>query len=339
MGCQPDSLTGYVGLADGAAHFEEVWGRPVPRSAGLTLPRMYEAAIKGSLKALFILGEDVVQTDPGVHVDDGLAALDFLVVQEIFLSETAKRAHVVLPGAAFLEKDGTFTNGERRVQRVRQVLDPPGQARPDWQILLELITRTGLPQTMTSPAEVMDEIASLSPSLRGVSYDRLNDDGLQWPVPDAHHPGTPILHAERFALPKNQGRAALARVAFEPSPSLVHVDDDTLLLITGRVLEHYNCGTMTRRTNNAVLVDHDSLDIHPDDARRRAIDDGVMVTVVSPWGEIGVRARLSTDVRPGTLFLTFHFPETRTGTILSDVLDRLADCPEYKLTPVKVSVA
>ena len=339
MGCQPDSLTGYVGLHDGAERFEQVWHRPVPLTAGLTMPKMYEAARDGRLKALFILGEDIVHTDPAVHVDAALAALDFLVVQEIFLSETAARADVVLPGAAFLEKDGTFTNGERRVQRVRQVLNPPGAARADWQILLELLERTGLPQTLSSPAEIMDEIASLSPSLRGVSYERLNNDGLQWPVPDATHPGTPILHVDHFATPAHQGRAPLAQVAYQPSPSLTRVDDDTLLLVTGRVLEHYNCGTMTRRTANVALVDHDSLDIHPDDARVRAIDDGATVRLRSPWGEIWVKARLSTDVRPGTLFLSFHFPETKTATLLSDVLDRFADCPEYKLTPVTVSVA
>ncbi|MDP2342732.1 MAG: formate dehydrogenase subunit alpha [Deltaproteobacteria bacterium] len=335
MGCQPDSLTGYVPLSQ-AKKFEEVWGRPVPVDAGLTLPRMYDAARAGELRALFIFGEDVVQTDPAAHVDEALKALDFLVVQELFLSKTAERAHVVLPGASFFEKDGTFTNGERRVQRVRKVVEPPPGARADWQILLELMARSGLPQSFQSPAEIMDEIALLSPSFKGVSYARLERDGLQWPVPDATHPGTAILHTTTFAQPSNEGRAPLARVAHEPSPSLKNAPPKSLRLVTGRVLEHYNCGTMTRRTDNVQLVDHDQLDIHPDDAADRAVCDGSMVTLKSEWGETRARAHLTTDVKPGTVFLSFHFPETDTNAITSDVLDKLADCPEYKLTPVLV---
>lgn len=336
MGCQPDLLTGYVGLADGAARFAGVWGRPVPLEAGLTIPRMYDAARRGALKALFILGEDVLQTDPAAMIGDALQCLDFLVVQEIFLSETAAAAHVVLPGAAFLEKDGTFTNGERRVQRVRQVLEPPGQARADWRVLLDLMARTGLPQAFSSPAEIMAEIATLAPSLRGVSYARLEGDGLQWPVPDAEHPGTPILHLERFPLAATQGRAALARVAWEPTPSLAQAPEDGLVLTTGRVLEHYNCGTMTRRTGNAEIAPHDALEIHPDDAAECGIGDGDAVRVASRWGEARATARVTTDVRPGMVFLTFHFPETGANAVVSDVLDRIADCPEYKVTPVTV---
>jgi formate dehydrogenase major subunit len=335
MGCQPDSLTGYVPLSQ-AQRFEEIWGRPVPTDAGLTLPRMYDAAREGQLRALFILGEDVAQTDPAAQVDGALAALDFLVVQEIFLSKTAERAHVVLPGASFFEKDGTFTNGERRVQRVRKVVEPPPGARPDWQILIDLMTRTGLPQSFESPAQIMDEIAKVSPTMAGVSYARLESDGLQWPVPNATHPGTPILHTTTFAQPALGGRAPLARVAYEPSPGLTNAPAGSLLLITGRVLEHYNCGTMTRRTDNVRLVDHDALDIHPDDASARRVRDGAMVSLTTPWGATRARAHLTTDVKPGTVFLAFHFPETRTNALTSDVLDKLADCPEYKLTPVLI---
>ncbi len=337
MGCQPDLLTGYVGLAAGAEHFGTVWGRPVPQDAGLTIPKMYEAARRGDVRALFILGEDVVQTDPAAHVDEALAALDFLVVQEIFLSETAARAHVVLPGASFFEKDGTFTNGERRVQRVRKVLEPPGDARADWEILVDLMERTGLRQTFSSPAAIMDEIAMVSPALRGVSYDRLGPDGLQWPVPGPAHPGTAILHTAQFPLAQTGGKAPLALVDYVPSPALAGTTDDTLLLSTGRLLEHYNCGTMTRRTDNVRLQPDDPLEIHPDDAAPRGIADGGRVRLSSAWGETTLRARLTTDVRPGTVFTTFHFPESRTNDLVSDVLDRLADCPEYKLTPVQVT--
>lgn len=336
MGCQPDSLTGYIPLSQ-AEHVAAIWGRPIPTDAGLTLPRMYQAAVRGDLRALFILGEDVVQTDPAAHVDEALAALDFLVVQEIFLSKTAERAHVVLPGACFFEKDGTFTNGERRVQRVRQVVPPPADARADWQILVDLMNRTGLPQHFANPAAIMDEIARVSPSLRGVSYARLDDDGLQWPVPMADHRGTSILHTTTFAQPTNAGRAPLQRVLHEPSPALLRAAPGSLLLITGRVLEHYNCGTMTRRTDNAVIVSDDALDIHPDDAFDRGVDDGAVVTLTSPWGTTRARAHLTSDVKPGTVFLSFHFPETDTNAVTSDVLDRLADCPEYKLTPVVVA--
>jgi formate dehydrogenase alpha subunit len=339
MGCQPDLLTGYVSLAAGAGPFGAVWGRPIPQDAGMTIPKMYEAARRGGLEALFILGEDVVQTDPAAHVEDALAALDFLVVQEIFLSETAARADVVLPGASFFEKDGTFTNGERRIQRVRKVLEPPGQARADGEILVDLMARTGVPQSFTGPAAIMDEIASVAPGMRGVSYERLGADGLQWPVPDATHPGTAILHTEQFPLPQSAGKASLAMVAYVPSPALTGASGDTLLLTTGRLLEHYNCGTMTRRTDNVLLQADDPLEIHPDDAAPRGIADGTRVRLRSAWGETTLRARLTTDIRPGTVFTTFHFPGSRTNHVVSDVLDRLADCPEYKMTPVTVDAA
>ncbi len=335
MGCQPDLLTGYGALDDAAvrARFEAVWGRPVPTTPGWTLPRMYEAARRGELSALFILGEDVVQTDPSTQLDEALGALELLVVQEIFLSETAKRAHVVLPGASFLEKDGTFTNGERRVQRVRRVLSPPGEARPDWQILLELMARTGCPQPFAGPSEVMDEIGRLAPAFAGISFARLEGDGLQWPVPAPGHPGTPILHETSFP----GGRAELACVAFAPSPVLGQDDAAfPLRLVTGRVLEHYNCGTMTRRTDNVLLVDHDALELHPDDAAALGVAEGERVRVVSPYGQADAVARVTGRVQPGTVFLTFHFPETRTNQLVSDVTDRLADCPEYKLTPVRI---
>jgi len=333
MGCQPDALAGYVPVTE-ARHVEEVWGRPIPSAPGLTIPGMYEAACRGSLRALFIMGEDVVQTDPAAHVDDALAALDFLVVQELFLSSTAARADVVLPGASFLEKDGTFTNGERRIQRVRRVIDPPGNARADWRILLELMQRTGIPQSFESPAEVMDEIARVAPPFAGVSYARLEQEGLQWPVPEALHPGTPILHTASFAYP--DGRARLQCVAYEPSPALVHATRGTLLMVTGRVLAHYNCGTMTRRTDNLRLGARDYLDIHPDDAFARGIRDGALVALTSAWGTTCAHARLTANVGAGTVFLSFHFPETATNTLTSTVLDRIADCPEYKLTPVHI---
>ncbi len=294
---------------------------------------MYEAMRRRELGGLFVLGEDVVQTDPDSNaVVRALSALELLVVEEIFLSETARLAHVVLPGASFLEKDGTFTSGERRIQRVRAVLDPPGEARPDWRILLELFAACGWPQTYREPAQILDEIARVAPDLAGVSYERLEGDGLQWPVPGAGHPGTAILHENGFRA----GPAQLACIEYEPSPALA---DRTrpLLLVTGRSLEHYNSGSMTRRSPNLSLRPSDRIEIHPEDARARGIRAGDPVRVTSPWGEAQARAEITDTVRPGMLFLTFHFPETGTNRVTSDVVDRLSDCPEYKLTPVELS--
>jgi formate dehydrogenase alpha subunit len=336
MGCQPDLLTGYQNPTDPTvrARFAAVWGRPVPTDVGLTIPRMYDAARAGTLKALYIFGEDIVQTDPECHVAGALEALEFVVVQELFLTETAKRAHVVLPGASFLEKDGTFTNGERRIQRVRRALDPVEGSRPDWEILCALMGATGCPQPFRSPADIMDEIAQVNPAFTGVHHHRLDHDGLQWPVPAEDHPGTARLHAERFPV----GKARLAEVPFLPSPSLAMVSPERwpLRLVTGRVLEHYNCGSMTRRSPNVELVAVDALELHPVDAARAGVVDGSAVRVRSPWGEARATACITDRVSEGTAFLAFHFPETATNALMSPVLDRIADCPEYKVTPVRV---
>ena len=303
MGCQPDLLTGYADPRDPAvrARFKAVWGRPPPMKQGMTIPEMYAAARAGSLRGLFILGEDVVQTDPASHVDGALEALELVVVQELFLTETAKRAHVVLPGAGFLEKDGTFTNGERRVQRVRKAMEPlagaegaPG-AREDWRVLCALMEATGLPQHFQHPSEIMEEIARVNPAFAGVSYDRLGQDGLQWPVPAADHPGTPRLHTGSFPI----GRAQFAEIPFMPSPSLAGPGRHPgypLTLITGRVLEHYNCGSMTRRSESALLAPVDALEIHPADAAQLGLTGGSPVTVGSPLGR---GARDGRDHRPG----------------------------------------
>jgi formate dehydrogenase major subunit len=334
MGCQPDMVTGYGRLDDPgvARRFERAWGRPLPTEKGLDIPAMYDAAVAGDVRAMFILGEDVVQTDPASHAERGLRALEFLVVQELFLSETARVADVVLPGASFLEKDGTFTNGERRIQRVRKAIEPPGQARPDWKVLCDLMAATGLPQSFEHPADIMAEIAEIAPGFAGVAYERLEPHGLQWPVPSPGHPGTSILHRDSFPL----GRAVLARVPYEPSPVLEHQARFPLLLTTGRVLEHYNAGTMTRRTDNRRLSPADQLELNPRDAGAAGVGDGEAVRVVSPFGEARAVARVTDRVAVGQAFLSFHFPETGTNRLISRVLDRVADCPEYKLTPVRI---
>jgi len=335
MGCQPDSMTGYSDPNDPEvkARFEAVWQRELPAEPGMTLPHIYEAALSGDVKVLFIMGEDVVQTDPAVHVLEALDSLELLVVQDIFLSETAKYAHVVLPAASFLEKDGTFTNGERRIQRVRRAIEPYGGSKPDWQILCELMAATGYPQSFEHPSQIMEELGQVALQFGGVRYERLEDDGLQWPVWNTDHPGTPRLHAERFA----RGLGSLTRVPFRPSPELEAEGEALpLRLITGRVLEHYNCGTMTRRSDLVEIHSEDYLELHSADATARGLSDGDRVTVLSSHGETDMTVAISDRIAEGTAFATFHFPETGTNDITSGVMDRLADCPEYKLTVIEV---
>ena len=337
MGCQPDSTTGYQRMEspEVQARFTAEWGRRLPTTTGLTLPQMYDAARRGELKAMYILGEDVVQTDAdAARVVEALKALDFLAVQEIFPSRTSALAHVVLPGASFLEKDGTFTNGERRIQRVRQVIEPVGNARADWRILGELMAASGWPQEHTRPAEVMDEIARVHPGFAGVSYPRLAPDGLQWPIPTAEHPGTPILHLDCFPLPG--GKARLVCVDYQGSPSLSTRAEGDLLLITGRVLAHYNSGSMTRRTPNAALEPADRLQMNPQDAEARGLVSGERVLLSNRFGEARGVVEVTDAVAAGTLFLSFHYPESETNHVTSDVLDPISGCPEYKLVPVEI---
>lgn len=340
MGCQPDLLAGYAPVVDAAARerFAQVWGQPLPTRAGRTLPRIYDAIEHGDVRGLFILGEDVVQTDPDAErVRERLARLECLVVCEIFRSATTEFAHVVLPGASFLEKDGTFTSGERRVRRVRRVLPPPGDARPDWRILLDLMQRTGAPQPFTAPEAIWDELRRVAPAFAGASYAAIDAAGLQWPVTAATPHGSALLHRSAFAT-AGEGRASFAIVEFVPSPSVV-TRERPLVLVTGRVLEHYNSGSMTRRTRNAALVLCDVLEIHPDDARARGIHHGAAVRVSSAQGVAHLTAHVTDAIRPGVVFTSFHFPASATNDVTSDVVDRVTDCPEYKVTPVDVARA
>jgi formate dehydrogenase alpha subunit len=334
MGCQPDSTTGYAPVDDPAARerFERAWGRPLPTNVGRRLPQMLADARSGALKCLFVFGEDVVQTDPDTtRTRAALENLEMLVVQELFLSETAKLAHVVLPAASFYEKDGTFTNGERRIQRVRAALPPLDGTRPDWRILCDLMAACGWPQPFETPADVMDEIARVNPAFAGVSFARLEGDGLQWPVPAADHPGTPILHRESFP----RGKGKLSCVEFVSSPER----GGALTLTTGRILEHYNCGTMTRRSGLDALASEDLLEMHAVDADARGLADGDRAVVTSAHGSTTLHVRVSDRMAPGTVFTTFHFPESRTNLLVGEVRDRLSDCPEYKVIAVEIAKA
>jgi formate dehydrogenase alpha subunit len=335
MGALPDTHSDYrpVGDEPTARRFEAAWDVPLSREKGLTIPRMFDAAIAGELRAMYIFGEDPAQTDPNTtHVVHALQALDFLVCQDIFETETTKYADVVLPAASFLEKTGTFTNAERRIQLVRPAIDPPGEARTDFAILTAVSAALGHEMPYTGPEDVMAEIAELTPNFAGVTYERLGRSGLQWPVaPDGTD--APILYAERFA--KLGGRARFAVLPYQP-PGSEASDAFPLILVTGRRLEHYNAGTMTRRTANLELLDHDVLEMHPDDAARLWVADGDVVSVRSAFGRIELAAQVTDRIEPGHVFTAFHFPEVRTNLLIGPSADVNTSCPEYKVMAVDV---
>ena len=335
VGSMPTYFSGYQPFDDPklAALHQAVTGRPLPAKRGMKTPDMWDAALEGRLKGLWIVGYDVAQTDPNLKkVREALSKLEFLVVQDLFLTETTKFAHLVLPGASFLEKDGTFTNLERRIQRIRKAVEPPDGVLPDWQVVSEVSTRMGYPMSYGHPSEILDEIAKLTPSWTGVSYDALERaGGLQWPVPAKDHPGTPMMHAERFP----RGRARFVGVEYLPpgeSPTPAY----PFVLITGRILQHYNCGAQTRRTDIMQMVDTDVLEMHPDDAQRLGFRDGDMAKLVSARGDAALPLVLSERVLPGELFTSFHFPATDLNVLLSSSADESSKCPEYKVSTVRV---
>jgi formate dehydrogenase major subunit len=335
MGALPDTYTAYrrVDNEEVARSFERRWGVALPRQVGYKIPEMFDAAVAGKLKAMYIFGEDVAQTDPNTaHVIHALESLEFLVCQDIFLTETTKYADVVLPASAFLEKSGTFTNAERRFQLVSPAIDPPGNARTDLDIIMAVSRALGHEMGWESSADVMDEIAALTPEYAGVSHARIARRGLQWPVA-ADGTDTPILYEERFSLPNGLGQFA-ALPYKEPGDA---ADDEfPLVLVTGRRLQHYNAGTMTRRTANLELVDSEWLEIHPDDAARLWISDGQQVSVRSRVGRIEVQARVTDRIEPGHVFTAFHFPEVRTNLLIGSSSDVNTSCPEYKVVAVDV---
>ena len=335
MGAMPDALTGYQPVADAAvrARFASLWGAEPPSRPGRTLPEMLDAAVSGELRALWVQGEDLAQSDPNQrHVIAALERLELLVVQELFLTDTARRAHVVFPAAGVLEQSGTFTNAERRVQRVRAALPPPGEARPDWQIIQSAAQALGLPWRYATPGEVLDEIARAAPALfGGLAEDRLDGDGLQWPCPSRDHPGTDRLHVERFL----RGRAQLSVVPYAASPE-TDVPGFPLTLVTGRVRDQYNVGTMTRRTPLSALAPNDWLELAPEDADALGIADGSPARVVSRWGEVEAPLRRSDRIARGTCFLSFHHPASHTNRLIGPQRDPESNCPEYKVTAVRV---
>lgn len=335
MGVQPYQGAGYLDVTDPNVklHFTEFYGADIPDQIGYTIPEMYEQAIEGQLKAMWIMGEDVVQSDPNSQkVAKALESLDFLVIQEIFFTVTSQFADVILPGASFLEKEGTFTNGERRIQRVQKVVDPVGQSKPDGQILVEIMNRFGYPQAPYSADTMLREISQIVPFFEGVKWDELGTQGKQWPV-QKDGSDTKILHQDAF----KRGKGKFVFQEFKESVELEeHRDEYPYILTTNRVLEHYNSGTMTRRTPNVDIITTDVLMVHPKDAKAHDLWDGDKVRLSSPRGHVDIEVRVTREIKPGILSTTFHFPELMVNNITSDVHDSEANCPEYKVVAVRM---
>ncbi len=335
MGCQPHQGAGYLPVNDPANHalYEQFYGVSLSNQIGLKIPQMYDAALAGKLKAMWIMGEDVVQTDPNTeHVKKALNALEFLVVQELFMTPTAEFADVVLPAASFFEKSGTFTNGERRVQRVHAAIPPLPGTKTDGQIVVDIMNRMGLAQPEYTPEGVLAEIARVVPFFKGATWEGLGDNGKQWPIAEGNV-GTEILHTDQF----KRGLGKFHFFPFQESKEIVrHRAQFPLILTTGRLLEHYNCGTMTRRTGNSQIVSKDELAINPADAKEKGIVTGDIVRLYSARGEIRLLAKVSDEVKPGILYTTFHFPEVLVNTVTSSECDEDTMCPEYKVVAVDV---
>jgi formate dehydrogenase major subunit/formate dehydrogenase alpha subunit len=338
MGCLPNVFPAYQNVAlDGPrANFEKAWGVTLPAKPGLTVVEMSRAADEGKLKALYCMGENMMISDPDLHhLETSLKKLDLFVVQDIFLTETAELAHVVLPAACFAEKGGTFTNTERRVQRIRKAVEPPGEARTDWEIIADLSNRMGYPMKYAKPREIWSEIRQMTPSYAGITYERIGRQGIQWPCPNTDHPGTKYLHRDRFT----RGLGLFAPIEFIP-PDEVPDKDYPLYLTTGRVLYHYHTGTMTRRSRGTNERYPESLaEINPNDARKFGIVDGGKIKVSSRRGTLEVKANVTDRTPEGTIFMNFHFKESPVNMLTNPVLDPVCKIPELKVCACKIEAA
>ena len=335
MGSFPHELPGYRHVTDDAVReqFEALWGAELRADPGMRIPNMLDAALTGQFRALFVQGEDIAQSDPNTqHVQRALEAMDLVIVQDLFLNETARNAHVFLPGTSFLEKDGTFTNAERRINRVRPVMAAK-TGKQEWEIICDLSTALGYPMAYDSSSEIMDEVAALTPTFAGVSFALLDEVGsVQWPCNAEHPLGTPIMHVDGFV----RGKGAFQVTAFVPTDER-STRRYPLLLTTGRILSQYNVGAQTRRTANVAWHDEDLLDIHESDAEARGITDGGWVTIASRVGTTVMRAQISDRVPPGVVYTTFHFPGSGANVITTEYSDWATNCPEYKVTAVEIT--
>ncbi|HEX3064711.1 MAG TPA: molybdopterin dinucleotide binding domain-containing protein, partial [Dongiaceae bacterium] len=314
------------------AQFEELWGVTLQAEPGLRIPNMLDAAVEGTFKGIYIQGEDIAQSDPDIHhVTAGLAAMECVVVQDLFLNETASYAHVFLPGSSFLEKDGTFTNAERRISMVRKAIAPMA-GLADWEATMALSNALGYPMNYKHPSEIMDEIAAMTPTFKGVSFKRIDELGsIQWPCNDKAPEGTPTMHIGGFV----RGKGKFVVTEFVATDEKV-TRRFPLLLTTGRILSQYNVGAQTRRTENVVWHPEDVLEIHPHDAEFRGIRDGDWVALTSRAGETTLRAKFSDRVQPGVIYTTFHHAVTGANVVTTDFSDWATNCPEYKVTAVEV---
>lgn len=337
LGALPNVYPGYqkVNVPEASQKFEKAWNTTLSQTPGLTHTEIFDAVLDGEIKALYEVGENPVLSEANAnHVIKAIEQLEFFVVQDIFLTETAKYADVVLPAASYAEKDGTFTNTERRVQRVRKVISPVGESKPDWKITCEIAQKMGKNGfDFTHPSEIMDEIASLTPSYGGISFERLEHHGLQWPCPDDTHEGTPILHTELFATATRKGK--FIPLTYKPSFELPD-KDYPLLLTTERSLYHFHTATMTRKGGLEQLRDRELVEINPKDAVELGLEDKECVKVISRRGEVKAQIKV-TDVSPkGVISMTFHFAESPTNVLTSDAIDPVAKIPETKVCAVRL---
>lgn len=339
MGGLPNVFTGYRPVTDAAVRkeMEAAWGvTGLPEKPGLTVTKMVPMAHTGEIKALYIIGENPLVSDPDLnHAEKSFAHLDFLVVQDLFLTETSRMADVVLPSACFAEKEGTFTNTERRVQRVRKAVNAPGQAWEDWKITSEIAKRMGYPMNYASSREIFEEVRNVTPAYAGITYERIDREGIHWPCPALDHPGTPILHTQQFS----RGKGLFHAIDYIP-PAEKTDAEYPLYLTTGRVLYHYHTGTMTRRTEGLNERAPESfVQISPADAQKFGVADESMIKVASRRGEIQVRAKVSEIVEPGIVFIPFHYAEAAANRLTNAALDPVSNIPEYKVCAVRVSRA
>lgn len=337
MGALFNTLPGYQGLVDEdiLEKYEKTWGVKLPRRPGKPATEVWDNVMKGDVRALYIFGEDPAVADANIsHVQEALKEVDFLVVQDIFLTDTAKMADVVLPAACFAEKDGTFTNTERRVQRVRKAVNPPGEAKPDWQIFCELSKKMGYPMNYESAEDVFEEIRRLLPQYAGITYKRLAELGLQWPVPNEDHPGTPVMHTEKFT----RGRGLF--IPEDYIPPVEPTDDEyPMLFTTGRDLARYNFSSMTGKTAEIDEISPECFaEVNPADAKRLKIEEKSRVRLTSRRGSVEMRAVITDRSQEGTIFTTYNHHETLVNMLTLDALDRLSRTPEYKLCAIKVEV-
>jgi formate dehydrogenase alpha subunit len=338
MGALPVVFTGYQPVAneEARAKFEKAWGVTLSTKPGLTIVEAMNAAHEGKLKALYVMGENPMLSDPDLnHAQEALQHLDLLIVQDILPSETTRFAHVVLPAACFAEKEGTFSNTERRVQMVRKAVEPPGQARADWEIISQISTAMGYPMNYAGPEEIMREIHTLTPSYAGITYERIQKVGLQWPCPNETHPGTKFLHKDRFS----RGLGLLSAIEYKPPAELPDADYP-FIMTTGRVLYQYHTANMSRLSPGIMQRCPESLvEINPVDAKKLKLSDGQLVKVSSRRGAVQAKSHMTMRVPAGTIFMNFHFREAAVNLLTNPALDPIAKIPEYKVCAVKVEAA